>query len=73
MMIILCFTAHSYVLDECCPLKIWHQYLFRKYCDLKTLNDAVIRLLMLLDFKLRVPDRDIRYKFLLEDAVPSRR
>jgi len=28
-----------------------------------------VRLLMLLDFKLRVPDIEVRYKYLLEDDV----
>jgi hypothetical protein len=67
---ILCFIAHSFVLDECCPLKIWHQYLFRKYCDLKTLNDAVVRLLTLMGWKLRVADAESRHAYLLHEQNP---
>eukprot|EP00405_Crypthecodinium_cohnii_P035905 CAMPEP_0206528094 /NCGR_PEP_ID=MMETSP0325_2-20121206/1748_1 /ASSEMBLY_ACC=CAM_ASM_000347 /TAXON_ID=2866 /ORGANISM="Crypthecodinium cohnii, Strain Seligo" /LENGTH=316 /DNA_ID=CAMNT_0054023647 /DNA_START=321 /DNA_END=1268 /DNA_ORIENTATION=- len=52
----LMFLAHSFVQDETCPLHIWHQYLFRKYCPLKTLNAAVIRLMELMHFMLRLPD-----------------
>lgn len=41
----LIFIAHCYVQDETCPLNIWQKHLFKKYCSLKVLNMAVIRLL----------------------------
>ncbi len=63
---ILCFLAHCYVQDECCPLRVWHNCLFKKYCNLKTLNSAVVRVLMLMNWKLRVPDINERFTFLME-------
>jgi len=66
ILIILCFIAHSYIHDECCPLRIWWQYLFKRYCSLRTLNHALVRILLILDWKLRVEDIGIRYRRLLK-------
>jgi len=55
----LVFIAHCYVQDETCPLHIWHQHLFRKYCPLKTLNSAVIRLMHIRHFILRLTSEDL--------------
>eukprot|EP00812_Abedinium_dasypus_P010975 NODE_455_length_1551_cov_314.905749.p1 GENE.NODE_455_length_1551_cov_314.905749~~NODE_455_length_1551_cov_314.905749.p1 ORF type:complete len:236 (+),score=48.47 NODE_455_length_1551_cov_314.905749:55-762(+) len=60
VLVTLMFIAHSYVQDETCPLHIWHQHLFRKYCpSLRTLNAAVIRLLEIRRFKLRLDTTDL--------------
>mmetsp|Transcript_90174 Transcript_90174/g.252075 ORF Transcript_90174/g.252075 Transcript_90174/m.252075 type:complete len:261 (-) Transcript_90174:339-1121(-) len=59
----LAFIAHCHVHDETCPLNIWHKYLFRKYCPLKTLNAAVIRLLEIRHFLLRLSDEDLSSRF----------
>jgi hypothetical protein len=48
------FIAHSYIMDHCCKLAMWHAHLFSQYCRLNTLNDAVLRLMELRDFVLRV-------------------
>ncbi|CAD7963049.1 unnamed protein product [Amoebophrya sp. A120] len=66
---ILCFVGHSYAQDECCPLRVWHQYLFNRYCDLRTLNQALIRILMLLRWNLRVHDVHARHRFLMLEDV----
>lgn len=50
------FLAHSYALDCVCPLHIWHRYLFEKYCSLKDLDAAVIRILELRKWMLRVDE-----------------
>lgn len=59
----LMFIAHSYVQDETCPLHIWHQHLFRKYCPLRTLNAAVVRLLEIRRFKLRLEPKDLSDRY----------
>ncbi|CAJ1347042.1 unnamed protein product [Effrenium voratum] len=55
----LIFIAHCYVQDETCPLHVWHKHLFKRYCDLKVLNQAVMRL-MALRLALRISDDDLR-------------
>lgn len=65
VVVMLCFVAHSYSQDECCPLRVWHHYLFNKYCNLKTLNQAVVRVLMLLRWNLRVEDVGERFQFMM--------
>jgi len=59
----LMFLAHCFVQDETCPLNVWHRYLFSKYCPLKTLNAAVIRLMELLKYLLRLQDVDLQWRF----------
>jgi len=66
----LVFIAHCYVQDETCPLHVWHRHLFRKYCPLKTLNAAVVRLLEIRRYRLRLEPEDLdrRFACLLEVA-----
>mmetsp|Transcript_44617 Transcript_44617/g.103157 ORF Transcript_44617/g.103157 Transcript_44617/m.103157 type:complete len:295 (+) Transcript_44617:77-961(+) len=70
----LVFVAHCYVQDETCPLHVWHRHLFRKYCPLKTLNAAVVRLLEIRRYKLRLDSEDLswRFKCLLQAAQRRR-
>eukprot|EP00929_Paragymnodinium_shiwhaense_P007015 TRINITY_DN110971_c0_g1_i1.p1 TRINITY_DN110971_c0_g1~~TRINITY_DN110971_c0_g1_i1.p1 ORF type:complete len:371 (+),score=62.94 TRINITY_DN110971_c0_g1_i1:57-1169(+) len=70
ILMLLVFIAHSYVDDEHCPLRIWHKYLFANYCDMPTLNTAVMLLLKTRDHKLRVPPDEVerRYRRLLESV-----
>lgn len=68
----LTYVAHCYVQDETCPLHIWHQHLFRKYCPLKTLNAAVIRLMQIRRYVLRLTSEDLNYRFgRLKDALDA--
>jgi len=53
------FLAHSYVLDETCPLVVWHKNIFKNYCDLATLNQALMVLMKRRDFILRVDDSQL--------------
>ncbi|CAK0848312.1 unnamed protein product [Prorocentrum cordatum] len=48
------FLAHCWVEDETCPLRIWHQHLFAQYCSLGTLSSAVLRLMELRGYILRL-------------------
>lgn len=59
----LTFVAHCYCQDETCPLHVWHQHLFRKYCPLKTLNAAVVRLLQIRRYVLRLEEKDLGQRF----------
>jgi len=63
VLVTLMFIAHCYVQDETCPLRVWHQHLFRKYCPLKTLNVAILRLLKIRNHILRLPTEDLETRF----------
>lgn len=53
------FLAHTHVQDEACPLKVWHKHLFKKYCPLSTLNKAVMELMAMRKYSLRIADSDL--------------
>jgi len=55
---LLMFLAHSFILDETCPLKFWQQSIFKHYCNLKILDMALFRLFRLLNFQLRISKED---------------
>lgn len=57
---LLMYLAHSYIEDQNCPLKVWHEHLFRRYCDLKTLSSAVMRVLEQLAFALRIEPSELQ-------------
>merc|ERR1719450_229434 len=59
--VLLIFLAHSYVLDECCPLRCWQKHIFRKYCTLKVLDAALFRLFQMQGFKLRITEEEERH------------
>jgi len=63
VLVTLIFVAHCYVQDETCPLHVWQQHLFRKYCPVKTLNAAIIRLLEIRCYVLRLESQDLDYRF----------
>lgn len=70
VLVLLIFIAHCYVQDETCPLHVWHQYLFRKYCPLRTLNAAILRLLEIRQYILRLESQDLDQRFAyLQHAV----
>lgn len=54
ILMVLMYLAHSYILDETCPLRTWHSNLFRGYCTVKTLNAASLKLLEVRGWVLRV-------------------
>lgn len=57
---LLVFLAHSYAQDEHCPLHLWHKHLFTGYCDLGTLNKALVCLMKLRAYKLRVDAAEVQ-------------
>lgn len=63
ILVTLLFVAQCYVQDEVCPLHVWHKHLFRKYCPLSTLNAAIIRLMELRGFIMRLEDEDLSYRY----------
>lgn len=63
IMVALVFIAHSYVLDEACPLSVWHRHLCRRYCTLKVLDAAVLRLMKMRGYILRLDDKELQQRF----------
>mmetsp|Transcript_95600 Transcript_95600/g.270516 ORF Transcript_95600/g.270516 Transcript_95600/m.270516 type:complete len:289 (+) Transcript_95600:106-972(+) len=59
IVVVLMYMAHSYVQDENCPLRVWHSYLFRNYCDLHLLNKALVSMMRMRGFILRVDEDTI--------------
>eukprot|EP00929_Paragymnodinium_shiwhaense_P006446 TRINITY_DN10989_c0_g1_i1.p1 TRINITY_DN10989_c0_g1~~TRINITY_DN10989_c0_g1_i1.p1 ORF type:complete len:314 (+),score=41.91 TRINITY_DN10989_c0_g1_i1:69-944(+) len=68
------FLGHSYALDNVCPLHLWHSYLFNKYCTLADLDAAVVRILELRKWVLRVEEGELRrlHGELCQAAVAAR-
>lgn len=62
IMATLMFIAHCYVQDETCPLTVWHQHLFRKYCTLKILDSAVVSLMRMRNYHLRLSDENLNIR-----------
>lgn len=56
------FVAHSYTQDETCPLRVWHQYLFKRYCSLKGVSAASMRIMSIRGYVLRLPDDELAEK-----------
>lgn len=60
ILVVLIYIGHSYVLDENCPLIVWHQKLLKKYCTMDMLDKAVLRLMQLRRYILRIDEEDMR-------------
>lgn len=75
VIVVAMFVAHAYTQDETCPLRVWHQHLFKHYCTIKTLNAAVARLLEIRRYVLRLRERELheRYSALLQAPLSQTR
>jgi len=56
------FLAHCWILDETCPIKEWHKYIFNDYCSFTCLNDAMMKLFMLQNYRLRVDETIVKWR-----------
>lgn len=65
IMVALVYIAHCYVLDETCPLSYWHRHLCRDYCQLKHFDAAVLRLMALRRYILRVDGANLQQRYAL--------
>ena len=57
------YVAHCYVLDETCPLSYWHRFLCREICPLKSFDAAVLRLMAMRHYILRVNNTDLQHRY----------
>ncbi|CAJ1403733.1 unnamed protein product [Effrenium voratum] len=56
--VLLIYLAHSFLLDETCPLRVWQQHIFKKYCNLKVLDAALFRIFKMRGFRLRITEAE---------------
>lgn len=63
IMVVLIYIAHCFVLDEACPLKHWHQHLCTRYCSLTMLDEAVLRLMKMRNYKMRLSEDDLEMRY----------
>eukprot|EP00747_Dinoflagellata_sp_TGD_P040003 gnl/TRDRNA2_/TRDRNA2_140593_c0_seq3.p1 gnl/TRDRNA2_/TRDRNA2_140593_c0~~gnl/TRDRNA2_/TRDRNA2_140593_c0_seq3.p1 ORF type:complete len:338 (-),score=67.35 gnl/TRDRNA2_/TRDRNA2_140593_c0_seq3:190-1203(-) len=75
--VLLMYLAHSFLLDETCPLRCWQKHIFRKYCTLKVLDAALFRLFKMRGFLLRITQEEemlaLRGLFGVDVALSSSR
>jgi len=57
------FLAHSYLMDEHCPLKEWHKHIFSPYCTLPVLSAAAMQLMRSRGFMMRVPSNELQQTY----------
>jgi len=48
------YLSHCHIEDNTCPLAIWHRHLCKDYCSLKLFNVAILKLLSMRKYVLRV-------------------
>jgi len=61
---LLMYLAHSFALDETCPMRCWQKHLFRQYCTVKVLNAALFRLFKMRRYILRITPEEERMALL---------
>lgn len=62
ILMLLMYLAHSYVQDEHCPLRVWHKHLFRDYCQMPTLDRALMCLMKMRGYLLRVEEAEVQWR-----------
>lgn len=59
------YLAHAFILDETCPLREWWKLIFRKYCKLKILDQALFQLFKMRPaYRMRITDDEERLALL---------
>lgn len=61
--VVVVYIAHSYALDEYCPLSVWHRCLCHGYCAFGVMNAAVMHFMRVRGYILRVEDAELRPRF----------
>eukprot|EP00397_Hematodinium_sp_SG-2012_P060523 GEMP01078956.1.p1 GENE.GEMP01078956.1~~GEMP01078956.1.p1 ORF type:complete len:221 (+),score=49.35 GEMP01078956.1:294-956(+) len=56
IVVLLLYLAQAWIEDEALPLSAWHKHLFKNYCNLATLDEALMVLLERVTYTLRIPD-----------------
>lgn len=72
IMVLVVYIAHSYALDETCPLSTWHRCLSNSYCTLGMMSSAVLRLMGLRGYVLRLEDEELESRYSALYTSPTR-
>lgn len=54
------FLAHTYLMDEHCPMKTWHKHIFSQYCEMAVLCRAAMQLMRARGWLLRLPESGVQ-------------
>lgn len=63
--VLLLYLAQTWIEDEALSLSVWHKHLFKNYCDLSTLDEAIIKLLENVTYRLRIPNHRLKTRLSL--------
>jgi hypothetical protein len=53
------FLAHTYLMDEHCPMKVWHKHIFHPYCNMQVLCRASMQLMRARRWLLLLPPEGV--------------
>lgn len=65
IVVLLLYLAQTWVEDEALSLSVWHKHLFQNYCNLATLDEAIMVLLENVTYRLRIPDNCLKARLSL--------
>lgn len=58
-MIVCMFLGHSFCLDNACSSRRWHRKLLADYCPLHIWEEAIMHLMRVRSYRLRIADQDL--------------
>lgn len=62
-MVVCMFLAHSFVLDNSRSSRRWHRSLTAKYCSIHIFEEAIMHLMRIRNYRLRLLDPELRSRF----------
>lgn len=70
LLLVCIYSAHGFVLDSECPLRVWKQFAMDQSVSLRSLNMAIVHLMKVRGYRMRVSDASLsdRYSRLLAAA-----
>lgn len=72
IMTVLIYLAYSHLIDQPIKAQAWHSKLLSKYCDLKTMNAAVMKSFQVLDYNVCVDQKlSLRMCAAIMNAIPE--
>lgn len=58
-LVVCVYAAHGWVMDLHCPARVWFESVLEKRCSMKAFNNAIMHLMRLRGYRMRVSDRSI--------------
>lgn len=65
VLVALIYLAHCHIEDNTCPLNVWHRHLCKDYCSLNMFNSAVLKLMSMRKWVLRVDQTELALRMQL--------